>query len=134
MSGAGVPVTADDIALRGVRRGRRFIGTTPADILLGPRQQNNRVSQRRDAQGGAARRGTAAWLGIFNMPTRLGLGPQRALNRGTAARLGMPSMPMRIARLQRAVRTLIPAFVGGDDGADDDQLEDMMADFARLAA
>lgn len=143
MSGAGAPVTAEDIAGRGVQRRQRVIGATAADILLGTRQQN-RVTrgQRRDAQGGAARTGTAAWLGMFNRPTRLRFGPQRgALNRGLAARIGIPSMPVRIAGFQRAIRTLVPPIVRGDagdtgsrgntgssGGSDDDQLANMMAD------
>lgn len=93
MSGPGVPVTAEDIALRGVRLRPPVIGTTAAGILLGLRRQSNRVTraQRRDAQRGDARR-------------------------GTAGRPGMPSMPMRMAGVQRAIRTLIPSFLRGDDG------------------
>lgn len=132
MSGPAVPVTAEDIALRGMRLRPQGIGTTAADILLGLRRQSNRVTraQRRDAQRGDARR-------------------------GTAGRLGMPSMPMRMAGFQRAIRTLIPSFVRGDagdassgvstssggntsssgsssgsssDDSDDNQLANMMAD------
>lgn len=109
MAGVGDLVKLENVRLGSLRR-TRVIATTAADVSLGSRQQSSRVTRdhRRDAQRGAARRGTAAWF-------------------------GMPSMRMRILRLQRAVSTLIPPFVrgdvgdGGGGGDDDDQLAERMA-------
>lgn len=109
MAGVGDVVTVENVRLGSARR-TRIIGTTAGGSSLGSRQQSSRVTRghRRDAQSGAARRGTAAWF-------------------------GMPSMPMRILRLQRAVRTLIPSFVRGNagdggGGGDDDELAQRMAE------
>lgn len=115
MAGVGDLVKLENVRLGSLRR-TRVIARTAGDNSLGSRQQSSRVTRDhgRDAQRGAARRGTAAWF-------------------------GMPSMRMRILRLQHAVRTLIPPFVrgdaedgggggGGGDDDDDDQLAERMAD------